>query len=367
MSAGAPERLWYGRGPTAALLRTVLAPASVVFGGAVAARTALYDRGLFPSARASVPVISVGGLRVGGAGKTPFVLWLVGRLAAHGLRPCIVSSGYGAAAPSTCAFVLDAASATAPGAVARAGDEAVFLALRSGAPVVVGRDRFAACEFASRQLAAGGRAADVFVLDDGFQHRALARDLDVVLLSGSESSEWLLPAGPLREGPGALSRADVLVTVGQGAADPSAGDAPRSPGARSTRALSLVARTRVSSIVSMVEDSVGESPDILADRAVVAVAGIARPERFLADLERLGARIVGRVLRRDHHHYGDDDRREIEVLAKGADLVATTEKDLVKLSPMASGLAIRALRIEMDVPGEDALLERIRAIVPFDR
>lgn len=352
------EDVWYGASPLARALRAGLSPLSALFGAGAAARAQLYDRGLLVAARAAAPVVSVGGLSVGGSGKTPFVLWLAAQLRARGLRPCIVTRGYGGAGART-AFVLDARSAAAPDAVRRAGDEAVLLALRSRTPVAVGRDRAGACELAARQLAARGQAPDVFLLDDGFQHRRLARDLDIVLVGGDEASQRLLPAGPLRESVAALSRADVVVQMGKGG-----GEILTIGGALH---LCLRASTRPAAVVRAVTDESGEAPSVLRGRRVVAVAAIARPQRFLADLERCGAEVVARLLYRDHHVFDDEDRRRIASAAASADLVVTTEKDLVKLATAAGDARLRALRIETQVDQERALLERIAALAAFDR
>jgi len=319
------EEVWYGHSRAAQLARAALGPASLLYAGTIAVRRALYDRGILGAGRAPAPVVSVGGLSVGGSGKTPFVLWLALRLARAGQRPCIVTRGYGGSAAAPLLLQPDVEAA-----VERAGDEAVLLSRRSRCTVAVGADRLRACELAMRELAAA--PPTIFVLDDGFQHRALARDLDIVLLGEGDESAALLPAGPLREGPAALSRADFI----------------------------LRPRSRPALLVRSVADSAGEDAALLAGRRVVAVAAIARPERFLADLERLGANVAARVLRRDHHRFDAADRREIESAARGAELIVTTEKDLVRLGPQGTELdpRLRALRIDIDFVGKDAVVER---------
>ena len=377
-AAGGFEALWYSESASAVAARRALAPLSSLFAAGVSLRRSLYDAGILRSRHAPAPVISVGGLSVGGSGKTPFVLWLAQRLRDEGRRPCIVTRGYGGNGAGTVPFLLDTNLAADPRAVERAGDEAVLLALRSGAVVAVGADRLRACELAASQLAGTPDAPDLFLLDDGFQHRRLARDLDVVLVSGFEASQRLLPAGPLREGVSALSRADAVVVMGQGEAPfasrrdeaPRGPVAPSLPGWKGSSAapLGLRASTRVCAVVSSVTQTEGEDPSSLAGRSVVAVAAIARPERFLADLERTGSRIVASVLRRDHHRFDEADRRAIDAAAAHADLVVTTEKDLVKLAHGALAAPLRALRVEVLVDSaaeEGRLLERARA--GFDR
>lgn len=342
------EALWYSDSPGARAARAALAPLAAVHGAAVTLRSSLYDHGFFKTSRAPAPVVSVGSLRVGGAGKTPFVLWLASRLVARGLRPCIVTRGYGGRGDGGAARLVTSDLAVDPRVVEEAGDEACLLALRSGLAVAVGRDRLAACELAWREAG----PIDLFLLDDGFQHRRLARDLDVVLVSGREDEEALLPAGPLREGPGALRRAGIVVRTGEGGLRPAA---------------CVNARTKPEMLVASVGDDHGEDLSRLAGLRVVAVAAIARPGRFLADLEAGGAEVVARVLRRDHHFFDADDRRQIDQAAAGADLVVTTEKDLVKLAGSRSHPDWRALRIAVEVDDEERLLGLVDACAAFDR
>lgn len=347
------EEVWYGRGPAAGAARAALRPLSLLYRAAVGLRTAAYDHGWKEAARAPAPVVSVGGLRVGGAGKTPFVLWLAERMQRRGLRPCVVTRGYGGLGDPTRPRLLEAAAGLTAAQVAEAGDEAALLALRARVPVALGSDRAEACAHAWRELSAAGRAPHLFLLDDGFQHRRLARDLDIVLVDGREPFEDWLPAGPLREGLGGLRRAGVVVIVGDGA--------PPVPGGAGQAVVR--AKGRPCALVSDVADPGGEDPSTLAGRRVVAVAAIARPERFLASLEGLGARIVATVLRRDHHRYDAGDLREIAAAASSADLVVTTEKDLVKLGSVPGMVGpLRALRIELLMDDGDALADRVASL-----
>jgi tetraacyldisaccharide 4'-kinase len=343
--ADVAESLWYSRSAPAAAARAMLSPLSLMFGAAVRLRCGLYDRGLVSSGVAPAPVISVGALRVGGAGKTPFVLWLVRELRLRGRQPCIVTRGYGGSASGAAPWLLDEAAARQPDAAGRAGDEAVLLALRSGAPVAIGADRGLACAAAASRLAGSANQPDVFVLDDGFQHRRLSRALDIVLVSGREAKERLLPAGPLREPVAALARAGVVVTMLE--PDVALRRGPENAGAARSAAGGIEAFATVTGLVKSVADPDAENVSALEGRRVVAVAGIARPERFVAALGAAGADVVATILRRDHHLYGDDDRREIDAASAGADLVVTTEKDLVRLDGTALRAPLAALRIEI--------------------
>jgi tetraacyldisaccharide 4'-kinase len=346
MSAGpieggdAAETLWYSPSTPAAAARAALSPLSLLFGAGLRVRSRLYDSGFARVEHAPAPVVSVGALRVGGAGKTPFVLWLARELVRRGRRPCLVTRGYGGSAEGSAPWILDRAEAALPGAAGRAGDEAVLLALRSGVPVVVGADRARACAAAAAVLA---RTPDVYVLDDGFQHRRLARDLDIVLVSGREAGERLLPAGPLREPVGALSRAQVVVTM----RDAAGGSGESLAAGVAPSAAQVEAAASASGLVENVADTETTPLAGLAGVRVVAVAGIARPDRFLATLRRAGADVVATIARRDHHRYGDSDLREIDAASAGAGLVVTTEKDLVKLAGSAFRAPLAAIRIDV--------------------
>ena len=343
------EQLWYGVEPTAASTRALLWPLAAAFGLTAGARSLLYDRGLLRRERAAAPVVSVGALTTGGSGKTPFVLWLARRLQQRGLRPCIVTRGYGGTSRAT--RLVEPARALDAAVVAESGDEAALLAARSGAVVAISPLRIDACRAATAMF-----SPDVFVLDDGFQHRALARDLDIVLVDGHEKEQRLLPAGPLRERPSALARADVVISSG--------GVPPwLQPYARDGRLLE--SRTRPSALVSSLDDVAGEPVSSLAGKRIAAVAAVARPERFLSMLAAAGAEAAATVLRRDHHIYGAADWQELAAIARSVDLVVTTEKDLVKLAGLAAQPApwLRALRIDVEVEGEGSLLDRIAGLV----
>jgi tetraacyldisaccharide 4'-kinase len=358
------EKLWYSPSASAAAARAALAPLSLVFGAGVRIRSELFERGFATVEQAPAPVVSVGSLRVGGAGKTPFVLWLARELGRRGRRPCIVTRGYGGTA-SAGPWLLDRAGASLPDAAARAGDEAVLLALRSGTPVAIGSDRARACACAAAELAATPRAPDVFVLDDGFQHRRLARALDIVLVSGGEADERLLPAGPLREPVSALARADAVVTM-NGSMDEALRRARdcRSHG----RSKGVESFARAIGIVGSVADTEAADAEILAGRRVLAVAAIARPERFLETLREKGADVAGTVLRRDHHRYSDEDRRQIDAASGGVDFVVTTEKDMVRLAGASFRAPLVALRIEIGFADEASgreLADRAASLAPI--
>jgi tetraacyldisaccharide 4'-kinase len=345
------EDLWGGNAVSSRLARVALSPASWAFAAATGLRNLLYDARLLTAEHVDLPVVCVGNLRVGGSGKTPLVMWLVEQLRDRGRRPVVVSRGYGAA-PAKLVVVAAPLPVTVPAGVIAldanapagrdAGDEAVLVARRMGVPVVCGADRVAACRTASAVF-----GADIIVLDDGFQHRRLYRDLDLVIVDSADRDARLLPAGPLRERPSALERADFVIDTGCAA----------EPGC-----ITMVGAPEA--LVRAVGREVDREPlGRLRGARVVAVAGIAKPERFVGALEALGAEVVWVELFDDHHSYSAEDWDRVKEMAASADLVVTTEKDLVKLEAFVEddGFAARlfALRHGVALMGGDAILERI--------
>jgi tetraacyldisaccharide 4'-kinase len=293
--------------------------------------------------RVPARVLSVGNIAVGGTGKTPAALWLAERLAARGWRPAIVARGY---RKRRRGVVVVGEAGRALVTPEDGGDEAVLLARRFAGPVVTGERRAEAAAVACARF-----GVDAIVLDDGFQHRALARDADLVLATDDAAAGWPLPAGPLRESAAGLARARALLAV-DGAPPPERG-VPVFRG-----------RLVPTGFVAPATDS--SAPlTALAGRTVSALAGVARPARFVATLEGAGVR-VGRLLRYpDHHRYTADDAADIaRALADGP--VVTTEKDLVKLErfPALAGLA--ALRVSLEVERGEALVDLLAGAPQVD-
>ncbi len=312
-----------------------------LYGAGLAARDRAYAVGLLEVTRAPIPVVSVGNLSVGGNGKTPLVSWITRRLAARGARPLVVSRGYlGVRDEDPLVVAVDGRATASPEA---AGDEPLLLAVETGASVVVGRRRADAVAWALRAIAP---PPDVAILDDGFQHRALARDLDLVLLDAADPFPGgaLIPAGRLREPPAALARAS-LVLVHRGGllalAEPSPllgalGRPLVEVATRPTRLRALGRRGRLEGV----EPSPSGGGDLdgvrgvvslgaLAGVAVHAAAGIARPERFAATLARLGAEVAAHTWAPDHVAL---DLTRLADAARARPVVITA-KDAIKLAP----------------------------------
>ena len=261
------------------------------------ARNALYDRGVMHVRELCGPVISVGNLSVGGSGKTPFVLLLGELLKKREVPFDILSRGYGRTKRGV-------AKVDPEGSPRDYGDEPVLLAQRLGVPVIVGEDRHQAGLFAEKSF-----GPQLHLLDDGFQHRGLARDFDIVLVTPEDTRERLLPAGRLREPLTSLSRADAVVLTSGASADsfPSYGK--------------LVWRVRRG--ISLT--SIPARPTVFC--------GIARPQNFVLQLRTAGVEPVAQAFFRDHHAY---TKRDIEDLLKlrqqsEAESFVTTEKDAINL------------------------------------
>ncbi len=353
--AEAPEQ-W-----TAQAWLTCLRPASYAYGTAISLRSALFARGLVRSRRLPVPVLSVGNLSAGGSGKTPFVEMLAGRLREQGQRVVIILRGYrgGSTKPTIISDGRDL-KCEPP----EAADEAYLLARHlPGVAVLTGADRYRVGEMALDHV-----HPSVIILDDGFQHLRLYRDLDIVLVDAGNPLGYgrLLPAGLLREPPEAFGRADIVVITHADA------------GSDLDRAIQVVRRyaptapiaLAVHRPVDLIDVRSGErlSLERLDGQRLLAVSGIATPRRFQATLVRLGAIVAAHRIFPDHHHYASADLAMINAAVGqvGASMIVTTEKDMVKLTRldlMKVGAPLYALSISLElVEGAevlDAMLSRL--------
>lgn len=333
---------WYRRmmngqgGLFGAPVRGVLWTASLGYGLGVARRNARYDRDAH-RVRLSVPVISIGNLTVGGTGKTPMVIDVVERLFSMGKSPAVVARGYGAGEEEV-------------------NDEQRLIQARCpGVIYAADPDRVAAGRRAVAQL-----GADVIVLDDGFQHRRLSRDLDVALVDATNplGYDHLLPRGLLREPPSSLRRANLVVLTR--CDQTSTADLQRT----AHRIHEIVGRTPVLKCRHHVTslrrlDGTAESSD-LSGRRVVLWAGIANPRSFAVTVSNLGATVVGERCFSDHHRYTPADLARLVVAGKfpAFDAFVTTEKDAVKLAriPEAATLPILVVRIAIAFEGDGGVI-----------
>ncbi|MFQ5665727.1 MAG: tetraacyldisaccharide 4'-kinase [Candidatus Binatia bacterium] len=341
------EAVWARRGLGGWAAWLALQPASGLFTTGVALRNLGYRVGVLRTYRARIAVVSVGNLSVGGSGKTPLTLWLARALAVPGVRVAIVLRGYGGRAR----HVTVVSVGNGPEVdVETAGDEAVMLAKCFAGPVLTARRR------AEGVAAAEHLGCNVAVLDDGFQHRALARDFDLVLIDGHRRT--VLPAGPLRERQSALGRADAVVFVDK--ADERPTTVPAAAGVSTPLFVARFAPT------ALIESDAGRWRELplraLSGRRVAVVAGIAEPAPFFAAVRGWDAQIAEFFEFNDHHHYTLLDWQHISRATRDVELVVTTEKDLVKLErfPFARGKLV-ALRITPQIDDGDALIRMVAA------
>jgi tetraacyldisaccharide 4'-kinase len=299
---------------------------STIYGAAAAWRRGWYARNPRRRRRLRQPVVSVGNLRVGGSGKTPMVEYIARLLLDAGERPAILTRGYARRAPRDGATVVSDGAAIRA-ALDEAGDEPLMLARAlPRAIVVVGANRYVCGLLAERRL-----GATVHLLDDGFQHLELARDVDLLLASDEDLADRPLPAGRLRERTTAAAAADAaLVTATYQTAAERIGRALHVPTVfRVTRTIGaprMVAAPRETVVVP-------------PESRVFVVTGIARPERFEADVAAAGWQIAGQLAFRDHHPFDARDVKRIAGAARAARcaIVLTTEKDAVRLSACELG------------------------------
>ena len=329
-------------------------PLSPVYGAVVRLKRKLLNWGVMKQRRLVHPVISVGSLSAGGAGKTPVVLMLARSLSQRGYAPRILTRGYGRKSHGVERVVPG-------GDPAWFGDEPMLLAERSGVPVFVGTDRYAAGLLAERD--AGEDKVIVHLLDDGFQHLKLARDVEIVLLTREDVQDELLPAGNLREPLEALTSADVVILRQEELACMDAVAVRMAKaGAAATTMWVVQRRLRFRE----------EEP--LPVRPVV-FCGIARPEGFFEMLRDLGCEAADWVTFEDHHEYVEDDLQRLLDTARrcSADGFVTTEKDAVKISEAhlkvleeAGSMVVARLDLEL-MDEKQAIDDLIAKVRPMER
>jgi tetraacyldisaccharide 4'-kinase len=303
-------------------------PLSALYGAAIALRNQFYDGGMLTVDRLQGRVVSIGNLRVGGAGKTPFLILLGELLQQRGVAFDVLSRGYRRETQGVA--IVDP-----NGSPSEFGDEPLLIARKLGVPVIVGEDRRQAGETAEATF--GPR---LHLLDDGFQHRQLARDFDIVLVTSTDAQDSLLPTGLLREPLASLGRADAVVLTNDTPAD----GLPLHK--------QLVWRVRRSIV----------PPETLDP--CFAFCGIARPDDFIAQLEAAQVVLAGTLSFRDHHRYNDADVSELQRLRQqaGAAAFVTTEKDAVNLGAHLQALQpVHVVRVRMELEEADAALDAILA------
>jgi tetraacyldisaccharide 4'-kinase len=298
-----------------------------LYGSITATRNYLYDRKILKVRRLAGPVISVGNISVGGSGKTPFVIMLGKLLVERNIPIDVLSRGYRRSTQGVLRV-------NPQGTPEEFGDEPLLIARKLQRPVMVGEDRYLAGLSAAREAASAG-SDPIHLLDDGWQHRKLHRDFDIVLLNREDLDDRLLPAGRLREPLSSLHRADVV------AVDP-AFPIDRLPAGDFQ--------------VWRVERGI-DIPDL--NRPVIAFCGIARPQRFFSELRRQGLEVREEITFRDHHRYAVADVQRLAAAQRrhaGSSLV-TTEKDAINLGEHLAKLNPMVIPMKVKLSSPDAALE----------
>lgn len=302
------------------------AVATLLYSAAVRGRNVLYDGGMLRAERLAGPVVSIGNVSTGGSGKTPFVICLGELLKQRGIKFDVLSRGYRRQTQGVA--IVDAA-----GTAAEFGDEPLLIARRLGVPVIVGESRYEAGLQAEKQF-----GPQLHLLDDGFQHRKLARNFDIVLVTAQDLLDRMLPLGRLREPLASLSRADAIVVREE----------------------------------TVIPDSVvGGKPLWRVRRGIdlkdapsrpIVFSGIARPKFFLEQLQELGVQPAAEVIFRDHQKYGDAQIKRL-LQAKSASMAdgfVTTEKDVLNLGTRIAELGTVAVaRVTMELLDADAAMEKM--------
>ncbi len=356
-TTGIVNRLWYGTGGFAErfLLAVLLVP-SLLYAGIMQLRSWCYRNGLLTSRRLPKPVISIGNLTVGGTGKTPVTAHLARYLLEKGLRVVVLSRGYGGSLEGQCRVVSDGTTLfETPDAC---GDEPYLLASSvAGLAVVIGCDRYRAGLLALERL-----QPDLFLLDDGFQHICLQRDLNILLLDGTApfGNGHVLPAGPLREPCSALQRCDLVIYT-------RCATTPTQRDQRIALFPACSARYRLAGFYRITDGSEVAAGHLAGERTV-ACAGIAQPDSFFDGLAQIGLQPAAVAALADHADYSASVVAGLRELAArhAADWLLTTEKDAVKLRRFQDdlpGITILAARLALEFHDEECLRQAVDKVL----
>lgn len=328
------ERIWARDGVAA----WALSPLSWVFGTGVALRNALFDLGILRAHPLALPSVSVGNLSVGGTGKTPVAAWVAQELIKLGAKPAIVMRGYGADEPL------------------------VHARLNPSVPVISNADRVAGA------LEAKSRGATVVVLDDAFQHRRARRDVDLVLIAAEQGNlQRVLPAGPLREGRGALRRATAVIVTRKSASVAEAEAVAASwTGFAGAPPVAIAALLPGELVPVSATDGPTQALSVLKGSRILAISAIGNPAAFEDQLRSLGATVTSAAYP-DHHPFSAQDAARLAAQAGSADRALCTLKDAVKLAPLwpRGAAALWYLSQAVEVERGGALIrDALRRLVP---
>lgn len=312
------------------MLKVFLGFLSIVYTLVISIRNYLYDTRILRAYMVVPVVISIGNIEVGGTGKTPFAITLAEGLHKRGYNVAIVTRGYKGKLRRTIRVLKD----HSPDDV---GDEALLMARLADVPVIKAHDRIDGATYAKRMF-----NSDIVILDDGFQHRRIYRDMDIVLVGRDLDQEGLIPLGHLREPASSLGRADLVIYT-------------RSGGSQEANASFIP-----DSLIGI--DGTNRGASYLQGKDVLAFCGIARPDFFFQAVEGFGAKV--KPLRfKDHHNYTLKDVKMIKDAAGHKDLIITTEKDMIKLDLSLVDSKWYALKGKMVISDMDKILEGVKALV----
>jgi tetraacyldisaccharide 4'-kinase len=306
-------------------------PLSALYGAIVRARNDLYERKSLKVHKLQGPVVSVGNLSVGGSGKTPFLIALGELLKTRGISFDVLTRGYGRATKGV-------ALVDPEGVPREFGDEPLLIARKLGVPVIVGVDRYAAGQFAEQKF-----GPQLHLLDDGFQHRRLAREFDIVMVSPTDVQDSLLPVGRLREPVTSLRRANAVVL---------------------TNDASFEGLLIAPYLVWRIRRDIVVPPDL--EGPCFAFSGIARPQNFFEQLQAAGVALSGTKSYPDHHSYTEADVHRLLALRARHEATAfvTTEKDAINLQKHAAALnPLHVFPVQMQLERTDAALNAMLAAI----
>lgn len=355
------ERIAYGKfhGISGLLIQLALLPLyflSIIYRIIIQGRASFYKSGIFKSYNAKIKVISIGNISVGGTGKTPTTQWLAEEMSKRGYKTAILSRGYGGERTEDVSVVSNGESILV--SPQEAGDEPYMLAKKlQGVPVIVGSDRLKLADYACEKY-----NLDALILDDGFQHLRLKRDVNILLFDGEKGvgNGNVLPRGPLREPLSAMERADIVLINKDGSATEELQELTK----RHAPSITVFKTAYGTLCIRQLGSDETKTIEGLKNMKVTLFSGIANPESFAKTIESLGALIVSKASFPDHHDYSPADVDKVSTMAEkaGASAILTTEKDAVKLEQInsPSGVPIYVVEVGLDFQEDsDKLIDMI--------